>query len=66
MNTTKSNAKFKVHVGCTALGRNRWRYFRTLADAREFCDEVQRERNVFLCIETVGGLEAYVVLPKGL
>jgi hypothetical protein len=45
--------KFKVHVGYTATGRNRWRRFETLALASAFCEAVHRETGVFLSIEAL-------------
>lgn len=41
---------FRVHIGYTITGRNRWRKFATLAEASTYCDRVFRRRGVVLSI----------------
>jgi hypothetical protein len=41
---------FKVHVGYTATGRNRWRRFVTLDAASAFCERVRRATRAILTI----------------
>lgn len=41
---------FKVHVGYTRSGRNRWRRFTTIDDAKAFCERIHRATGVILTI----------------
>ena len=41
---------FKVHVGYTHTGRNRWRRFATIADASQFCEHVRQATGIILAI----------------
>lgn len=41
---------YKVHIGSTRGGRERWRVFATFADAVTFCDRVHRQTGVILSI----------------
>ncbi len=41
---------FKVHIGYTLTGRNRWRKFSTLADASAFCSQVFTRTGIVLSI----------------
>lgn len=50
-NTTRPTApSFKVHVGYTRTGRNRWRRFATLADASAFCSAIFAKTGIVLSI----------------
>lgn len=50
MATTARTARFKIHVGHTDTGRNRWRRFDTLADATRFAGEYFRIKGVVVSI----------------
>lgn len=41
---------FRVHVGHTKTGRDRWRKFATLAEASAFCSEVFDRTGIVLSI----------------
>ena len=41
---------FKVHIGYTATGRNRWRRYATLAEAARFCGAVFSDTGIVLTI----------------
>lgn len=41
---------YRVHIGYTITGRDRWRCFATLEQAREFCDSVFRATKIVLTI----------------
>lgn len=41
---------FKVHVGYTRAGRDRWVRFVTLAQAMVFCEEVRRPTGIVLTV----------------
>lgn len=43
---------FKVHIGYTRSGRNRWRKFATLAEASRFCESVRTATGIILTIIT--------------
>lgn len=44
--------QYRVHVGTVpGTGRNRWRYFASLYQARQFCNEVARQTREILSIE---------------
>jgi hypothetical protein len=45
---------FRVHVGYTGTGRDRWRVFDSLKDAKEFCERVFARTGTVLTIEGVG------------
>lgn len=42
--------RYKVHVGYTATGRNRWRRFTDLNSAQAFCNQVCRATRIVLTI----------------
>lgn len=46
---------YRVHVGYTRQGRNRWRRFATLAEASAFCQTVFRRTRIVLTIEAEQG-----------
>jgi hypothetical protein len=41
---------FKVHVGYTKTGKNRWIRFATVEKAQAFCSEVFEKLNIVLLI----------------
>lgn len=43
--------KYRVHVGYTETGEDRWRLFDTFDEASRFCREVFQEKGVVLTIE---------------
>ena len=43
--------QYRVHVGYTSNGRNRWRRFATLAAAQDFCNYVCERTRIVLTIE---------------
>lgn len=43
-------ARYRVHVGYTRAGRNRWRRFPTLARASQFCEAVRLRTGIILTI----------------
>jgi len=44
---------FKVHVGYTAMGRDRWKSFKTLSEAQALCKEVHSKTGKILWIKEV-------------
>jgi hypothetical protein len=42
--------RYKVHIGFTVTGRNRWRKFATLEGASMFCGRIWRESGIVLSI----------------
>jgi hypothetical protein len=42
--------RFKVHIGYTANGRDRWKRYATLDEAQEVCNRVFAETKIVLCI----------------
>lgn len=42
---------FRVHIGYTRTGRNRWRRFATLEAATAFCQAVHKATRIVLAIE---------------
>jgi hypothetical protein len=51
MKTLEKKPGFRVHVGYTSAGNDRWRYFWTLEDANEFCNRVIDRTKIVLAIE---------------
>ena len=41
---------YKVHIGYTRAGRNRWRRFSTLETASQFCERVRQATGIILSI----------------
>lgn len=41
---------YKVHIGYTKTGRDRWVKFASLAAANEFCEKVRQETRIILTI----------------
>jgi hypothetical protein len=50
MEDPKPAYRFKVHIGYTASGRNRYRRFATMDEATKFCNKVFRECGNILSI----------------
>jgi len=46
--------RYRVHVGYTATGRDRWRYFAALKDAQRYCSTVFARTRVVLTIMSGG------------
>lgn len=44
---------YRVHIGYTRTGRDRWRKFATLADASRFCEAVWQATGIILSIQEV-------------
>jgi hypothetical protein len=44
--------KYKVHIGYTKTGRDRWCRFQTIEAATAFCSDVFRRKNIVLAIVT--------------
>lgn len=42
---------YRVHIGWTSTGRDRWRYFDTMEEARAACAAVFERTRVVLTIE---------------
>lgn len=42
---------YRVHIGYTRNGRNRWRYFDTLALACQFAEDIRRHTRIILSVE---------------
>jgi hypothetical protein len=42
--------RFKVHIGYTDTGRNRWRTFADLNAANTFCEQVRRATQIVLTV----------------
>jgi len=42
---------YRVHVGYTCTGRDRWRRFADLESAKEFCALIFQATRIVLCIE---------------
>ena len=41
---------FKVHIGYTLVGRNRWKRFYTVDAANRFCEAVRQRTGVILTV----------------
>lgn len=41
---------YKVHVGYTQRGKDKWRRFKTIEDAKAFCEKVYTLTGVILSI----------------
>lgn len=46
---------FKVHIGYTRNGRNRWRKFPTFTAASSFCEAARKATGIILTIVTTDG-----------
>lgn len=44
---------YRVHVGYTRNGHDRWRYFDTEQEARALCSEVSDKSGIVLTVEKV-------------
>ena len=42
--------KYRVHIGYTKRGNDRYAYFTTLGEAANFCGDVFAKRNIVLSI----------------
>jgi len=47
---TISHNAYRVHLGYTAAGRNRWAYFDTIEDANAYCELVRARRGIILSV----------------
>ena len=45
--------KYRVHIGYTKSGNDRYARFPDLASANEFCDKVMREKGTILSVERI-------------
>jgi hypothetical protein len=50
--TEPTKAQYRVHLGYVN-GRDRWRYFSTIAAANEFCEKVRLLTRVILTVLSV-------------
>ena len=47
---SKKESQFKVHIGYTKTGRNRYRVFRSMKEASDFCSAVFDKTKIVLSI----------------